>query len=89
MELIFQPNDLLRFAAKITNLIMEHKELLDSGGLPLERCSSREKGQPMCMAQFYRLLGSCRRPGVPRDTQHLPEATDDEHIIVLYKKHVS
>lgn len=47
----------------------------------------------MCMAQFYRLLGSCRQPGLPRDTQHLPETQlptdrDDEHIIVMYRNQV-
>lgn len=63
-----------------------------SGKLPIERCASREKGQPMCMAQFYRLLGSCRQPGIPRDTQHLPEtqvsANNDEHIIVMCRNQV-
>lgn len=47
----------------------------------------------MCMAQFYRLLGSCRQPGIPRDSQHLPETqltmgSDDEHIIVMYRNQV-
>ncbi|XP_063703911.1 choline O-acetyltransferase-like isoform X1 [Culicoides brevitarsis] len=81
--------DLSRFAARIVDAIVEHKEMLDSGKLPIERCASREKGQPMCMAQFYRLLGSCRQPGIPRDTQHLPNSqfntSDDEHIIVMYR----
>lgn len=34
------------------------------------------------MAQYYRLLGSCRRPGINRDSQYLPEKHDDQHIIV-------
>lgn len=46
----------------------------------------------MCMAQFHRLLGSCRQPGIPRDTQHLPESqvsvNDDEHIIVMCRNQV-
>lgn len=81
-------HDLARFAARIVDAIVEHKELLDSGGLVLERCGSREKNQPMCMAQFYRLLGSCRRPGLPRDSQYLPEmvgGATDEHIVVMYR----
>ncbi|XP_037952494.1 choline O-acetyltransferase-like [Teleopsis dalmanni] len=62
-------HDVARFAARIIDGIMQHKELLDSGSLPIERTASREKNQPLCMAQFYRLLGSCRRPGVDRDSQ--------------------
>lgn len=48
----------------------------------MERAASREKGQPFCMAQYYRLLGSCRRPGDPRDSQYLPEKRIDDHVIV-------
>lgn len=85
-------HNLSRFAARMIDTIMNHKEILDSGRLPIERCASREKGQPMCMAQFYRLLGSCRQPGIPRDTQYLPEVglggQQDEHIIVIYRNQV-
>lgn len=35
------------------------------------------------MAQYYRLLGSCRRPGIERDSQYLPQRSADEHIIVV------
>lgn len=37
------------------------------------------------MAQYYRLLGSCRRPGIPRDSQYLPEEQGDhlsQHVLV-------
>lgn len=56
-----------------------------SGNLPLERAASREKHQPLCMAQYYRLLGSCRRSGVERDSQYLPDpqvTALSQHIIV-------
>ncbi|XP_065371707.1 choline O-acetyltransferase [Calliphora vicina] len=77
-------HDVARFAARILDGIMVHKEMLDSGSLPQERATSREKNQPLCMAQYYRLLGSCRRPGLQRDSQYLPKhKTDDEHVIVL------
>jgi choline O-acetyltransferase len=59
-----------------------------SGNLPIERAASREKGQPLCMAQYYRLLGSCRRPGDPRDSQYLPLARTDEHVIVICRQQV-
>lgn len=34
------------------------------------------------MAQYDRLLGGCRRPGDPRDSQYLPERRDEHHVIV-------
>lgn len=34
------------------------------------------------MAQYGRLLGSCRRPGDPRDSQYLPKPRNDQHVIV-------
>uniref|UniRef100_A0A1A9W5V2 Choline O-acetyltransferase n=1 Tax=Glossina brevipalpis TaxID=37001 RepID=A0A1A9W5V2_9MUSC len=77
-------HDVARFSAQLLDGIMLHKELLDSGKLPQERATSREKNQPLCMAQYYRLLGSCRRPGIERDSQYLPQRTsDDEHVIVF------
>lgn len=81
-------NDVARFAAQIINGIMEHKELIDRGELPKERAASREKNQPLCMAQYYRLLGSCRRPGDPHDSQYLPERRTDQHVIVCCRNQV-
>ncbi|XP_018791208.1 PREDICTED: choline O-acetyltransferase [Bactrocera latifrons] len=78
-------HDVARFAALLLSGIMKHKELLDSGNLPIDRAGSREKNQPLCMAQYYRPLGSCRRPGLERDTQYLAERGEksDEHVIVV------
>uniref|UniRef100_A0A1B0EZJ6 Choline O-acetyltransferase n=1 Tax=Phlebotomus papatasi TaxID=29031 RepID=A0A1B0EZJ6_PHLPP len=75
-------HDVARFSARLIDGIMKHKDMLDSGNLPIERAASREKGQPLCMAQYHRLLGSCRRPGDPRDSQYLPEKRTDQHVIV-------
>lgn len=77
-------HDVARFTARLVDGIMKHKELLESGQLSMERAASREKNQPLCMAQYYRLLGSCRRPGDPRDSQYLPEKDrNDQHVIVI------
>lgn len=54
----------------------------------MERAANREKNQPLCMAQYYRLLGSCRRPGDPRDSQYLPEPRDEQHVIVCCRNQV-
>lgn len=75
-------HDVARFSARIIDGIMIHKELLENGKLVMERAASREKGQPLCMAQYYRLLGSCRRPGDPQDSQYLPVEKSDQHVIV-------
>lgn len=40
------------------------------------------------MAQYYRLLGSCRRPGHPKDSQFLPAPRDDQHVIVCFRNQV-
>ncbi|XP_030371641.1 choline O-acetyltransferase, partial [Scaptodrosophila lebanonensis] len=80
-------HDVAHFAARLLDGILAHKEMLDSGQLPLERAASREKNQPLCMAQYYRLLGSCRRPGVERDSQFLPQRQhlpeQDHHVVVI------
>lgn len=62
------------------------------GELPLERATSREKGQPLCMEQFYRLLGVCRIPGVGKDRLELPpmaEGENEELVVVACKNYVS
>ncbi|KAJ2947279.1 hypothetical protein O0L34_g16993 [Tuta absoluta] len=58
--------------------LLDYKEMLDRGELPLERATSREKGQPLCMEQFYRLLGVCRVPEVGRDRLEFPKAREGE-----------
>ncbi|KAL0881297.1 hypothetical protein ABMA27_001180 [Loxostege sticticalis] len=66
-------------AALFIDDLLDYKEMLDRGELPLERATSREKGQPLCMEQFYRLLGVCRIPEVGKDRLELPARGDGEH----------
>ncbi|CAG9787514.1 unnamed protein product [Diatraea saccharalis] len=66
--------------------LLDYKEMLDRGELPLERATSREKGQPLCMEQFYRLLGVCRIPEVGKDRLEFPQMKQDgenEELIVV------
>ncbi|KOB73817.1 Choline acetyltransferase [Operophtera brumata] len=72
--------------------LLDYKEMLDRGELPLERATSREKGQPLCMEQFYRLLGVCRIPEVGRDRLELPLVKSDpeeyeELVVVACRNH--
>ncbi|RZF48597.1 hypothetical protein LSTR_LSTR009306 [Laodelphax striatellus] len=53
--------------------------------LPVERATSREKGQPLCMAQFYRLLTSYRAPGNLKDSLYNTEPDSPaprQHVII-------
>lgn len=58
--------------------------------LPIDRARSRERGQPLCMEQYYRLFTSYRYPGVERDSLVTSYTSDDEpeHIIVACKNQV-
>ncbi|XP_061385424.1 choline O-acetyltransferase isoform X2 [Danaus plexippus] len=74
-------------AALYVDDLLDYKEMLDRGELPQERATSREKGQPLCMEQFYRLLGVCRIPEVGKDRLELPPRPDDpsecEELIIV------
>lgn len=68
-----------------TTLDLPQFSITFRGELPPERAASREKNQPLCMAQYYRLLGSCRRAGIERDSQYLPDlriTASSQHVIV-------
>uniref|UniRef100_A0AAU6PBV7 Choline O-acetyltransferase n=1 Tax=Protohermes xanthodes TaxID=1452977 RepID=A0AAU6PBV7_9NEOP len=81
-------HDVARYAARLLDGVLDHKEILDKKALPIERATSREKGQPLCMTQYYRLLTSCRMPGKVQDSLYsrLEDNQDvknnNEHIIV-------
>jgi choline O-acetyltransferase len=64
--------------------------------IPVERATSREKGQPLCMSQYYRLLTSYRQPGKTRDCIYSKIKYEEgetnqrtENIIVACRNHVS
>ncbi|CAH2085923.1 unnamed protein product [Euphydryas editha] len=74
-------------AALYIDDLLDYKEMLDRGELPQERATSREKGQPLCMEQFYRLLGVCRIPEVGKDRLELPVRPEDpaecEELVIV------
>jgi hypothetical protein len=64
--------------------------------IPVEQATSREKGQPLCMSQYYRLFTSYRQPGKPRDCiyskiKHEEDEKNngEENIIVACRNQVS
>lgn len=50
--------DVARFAARLLDAALDHKAILDRKLLPVEKATSREPGQPLCMVQYYRILGN-------------------------------
>lgn len=57
--------------------------------LPQDRALSREKGQPLCMAQYQRLFASYRTPGLEKDQlRSFPPPDENEHIIVAHQGQV-
>ncbi|CAH1795027.1 unnamed protein product [Owenia fusiformis] len=78
----------LRFAARLISGILDYKTIIDSHDLPIDRCTSREKGQPLCMNQYYRLFSSYRVPGVNKDSLVISSSSimpEPEHVIVICK----
>lgn len=79
--------DVARYTARLIDAALDYKQMLDRGELPLERATSREPGQPLCMAQYYRILGSSRMPGRKFDYHYLAARdagiNKTEHVIVI------
>lgn len=56
--------------------------------MPQDRAPSREKGQPLCMAQYQRLFTSYRAPGLDKDQLKSLSSEENEHIIVAHQGQV-
>lgn len=80
--------DVARFTARLVDGALDYKATLDKGELQVERATSRDPGQPLCMSQYYRILGSCRLPGKKFDSQYIatqPAGNQQitEHVVVI------
>jgi choline O-acetyltransferase len=86
----FQNEDAyLRFTARLISGIMDYKLIVDAQILPVDRCTCREKGQPLCMEQYYRLFSTYRLPGVTKDVQINYEDNNSlEHCIVMSRNQI-
>ena len=63
--------------------------IICSKALPIDRCHHREKGQPLCMAQYYRLFSSYREPGLYKDKLTTVEGEPNrQHITVIRNNQV-
>lgn len=82
--------DMTQFAARLVSASLDMKERIAAGDLDVDRCSARERHQPLCMAQYTRVFSSYRRPAIPRDKllSTADQQKDNQHIIVCYKNHI-
>ncbi|KAL2078275.1 hypothetical protein ACEWY4_025960 [Coilia grayii] len=86
--------DFLRFAARLIAGVLDYKEMLDTGALPVEQARGQltqgVQWDPLCMDQYTRIFSCYRRPGPKQDTQLEPKAgtgakAQAEFIIVACK----
>ncbi|KAI5703780.1 hypothetical protein M8J75_016118 [Diaphorina citri] len=56
-------SSIAQLAARLVLLTLEHKDILNTNRLPVEKTGGKDP-QPMCMAQYHRVLRSYRRPGL-------------------------
>ncbi|KAG5899423.1 hypothetical protein JTB14_033616 [Gonioctena quinquepunctata] len=80
--------DVARFTARLIDAALDHKDILNRKALPLDRATSREPGQPLCMAQYYRILEASRLPGKKKDSHYVGSLVRDggqisEHVVVM------
>ncbi|KAB7497317.1 Choline O-acetyltransferase [Armadillidium nasatum] len=82
--------EMLAFAARLIAGSLDMKEKIDLNDLEVDRCSARERYQPLCMEQYGRVFTTYRKPAIPKDRQvsnaNAPKA--NQHIIVFLKNHI-
>ncbi|XP_037084377.1 choline O-acetyltransferase-like [Pollicipes pollicipes] len=79
----FSTNDaMLLYMAQLIHGAYQWRVKLNSVGLPIDRCSSRDKGQPLCMEQYHRVMTTYRRPGRSRDYQLDTSSAQAQYIMV-------
>lgn len=76
--------EMLSFACRVVMGFVHLKKDLDEHSLPQDRAATRETGQPLCMAQYFRLLTTYRQPGRVQDKQVSTglDPKEAEHIMV-------
>ncbi|XP_067672379.1 choline O-acetyltransferase-like isoform X1 [Haliotis asinina] len=79
------PREQLRYASRLICGILDYKIKVDRRALPIERARHKEKGQPMCMEQHYRIFTSYRAPGLKKDTQITDTGDGQDKVIVICK----
>jgi len=75
---------MLSFTSRLVVGFLKYKIRLDKHALAQDKAATRETGQPLCMAQYYRILTTYRQPGKEQDKQisYGAETKEEEHIVV-------
>ncbi|XP_026684924.1 choline O-acetyltransferase-like [Diaphorina citri] len=84
-------SSIAQLAARLVLLTLEHKDILNSNRLPVEKTGGKDP-QPMCMAQYHRVLRSYRRPGLVKDSLvdiDTEEGRQRPHVLVAWKNQVT
>lgn len=79
-------NEQIAYATNCIHGVIDYKRLIDSQQLPIEKYLD----SPLCMDQYYKIIGSCRIPQRNRDLIKLnqPYIYASKHITVMYKNRV-
>ncbi|KAI4797651.1 hypothetical protein KUCAC02_024943 [Chaenocephalus aceratus] len=72
----------IRFAAKLIAGVLDFKTMIDNETLPVEFMGAK----PLCMNQYYKVLSSCRIPGLKSDSvvNHAKSSRPPTHITVVH-----
>lgn len=84
-------SSIAQLAARLVLLTLEHKDILNTNRLPVEKTGGKDP-QPMCMAQYHRVLRSYRRPGLVKDSLvdiDTEEGRQRPHVLVAWKNQVT
>jgi len=79
--------DQLRYASRLIAGILDYKEMVDDQTLPVEYMGKK----PLCMAQYFKILSSCRIPGEKKDsvvTFPPDKPNPPRHIIVMHNNRI-
>ncbi|XP_050691120.1 carnitine O-acetyltransferase-like isoform X3 [Eriocheir sinensis] len=78
-------DDQLNYAAKVIAGTLDYKIMVDEKTVPVDRMGK----DILDMSQYFKILGTCRIPGVTRDTIRFygQEADPPKHIVVAHNNH--
>lgn len=78
-------DDQLNFAAKVIAGTLDYKIMVDQKTVPVERMGK----DTLDMSQYFKILGTCRIPGVTRDTIQFygQSVHPPKHIVVAHNNH--
>ncbi|MPC28469.1 Carnitine O-acetyltransferase [Portunus trituberculatus] len=78
-------DDQLNYAAKVIAGTLDYKIMVDEKTVPVDRMGK----DVLDMSQYFKILGTCRIPGVTRDTIRFygQEPDPPKHIVVAHNNH--